>query len=212
MPPPAADGAAVLKRELRKRVRGALRRLPASALAAQGAALGARLRASPAYASAHSVALYASMPGELDTARLLAAAFRDGKRVFLPRVVSKPAREMVMLEARSEADVAGFPRGAWGIAEPPLGEGRADAPEDAALDLVVVPGVAFDRAGARCGQGMGFYDTYFARYQARRGTMPHLVALALAPQLVAEVPMTETDWRVDEVMVAEGEAPDAGAP
>lgn len=203
MPPAAADGAAVLKRELRKRVRGALRALPAETLASQSASLAAQLLASPHYASARSVALYASMPGELDTASLLAAAFRDGKRVFLPRVASKAARAMRMLEARGAADVAGFPRSDWGIAEPPVEAGRAEAPADAGLDLVVVPGVAFDRVGGRCGQGMGFYDTFFARYQSARGSLPKLVALALKPQVVEEVPMTETDWRVDKLLVAE---------
>lgn len=199
---PPADAAAVLKRELRARVRAALRALPAADLQVQSASLVARLVASPHYAAARSVALYASMPGELDTAALLVRALRDRKRVFLPRVTSKPGRAMVMLEVRSVAEVGGWERSGWGIAEPPLERGRADAPADAALDLIVVPGVAFDASGARCGQGMGFYDTYFARYGRARSPMPRLVALALKPQLVDEVPMTERDWRVDDLLVA----------
>jgi 5-formyltetrahydrofolate cyclo-ligase len=195
--------AAVLKRELRTRVRRALRALPPAALASQSASAVAQLLASPVYASATTLALYSSLPGELDTATLVAAAFRDGKRVFLPRVASKRTGTMLMLEASCAAEIASYPRSDWGIAEPPVGGGRAEAPADTGLDLVVVPGVAFDVRGGRCGQGMGFYDTFFARYLRERGAVPRLVALALRPQVVDEVPMTETDWRVDGLLVAE---------
>lgn len=199
----AEMGATILKRELRKRVRAALRALPTAEIQRQSTSLCARLAASRQYERSSTIALYSSMPGELDTSVLIVRAFADGKRVFLPRVTSKVGRTMVMLEARSVDDVASWARSDWGISEPPVDDGRDDAPEDSALDLIVVPGVAFDVRGGRCGQGMGFYDTYFARYQKKRGFLPALVALALEPQVVAEVPMTDLDVRVDELLRAE---------
>ncbi len=85
----------------------------------------------------------------------------------------------------------------------------ADAP--AALDLVLLPGVAFDARGARLGHGKGFYDCFIRRVRTRHSALglpsPTLVALALDEQVVGqgedggeEVPMTELDERVDMVV------------
>mgnify|MGYP001470361193 CR=1 FL=1 len=78
------------------------------------------------------------MPGELDTAPILEAAFAANKRVFLPRVEDVKARDMAMVEAFSMADIEAFPRSNWGIAEPPRDDNREDALA-ARVDLVVVP-------------------------------------------------------------------------
>lgn len=199
----SAEGTAILKRELRKRIRNAVRSMSPVELRSQSEVAAGRLLQTAAYAEARNVGLYSSMPGELDTSFLLARALADEKRVFLPRVASKRDRFMVMLEVHDINEMAGWPRSDWNILEPPVEEGREDAPKDAHLDLIVVPGVAFDMTGGRCGQGMGFYDSYFARYAAARQDMPKLIALALAPQLVEEVPMTEYDVRVDNVLAGE---------
>lgn len=201
------DGAVILKRELRKRVRSSVKAMSAAELKYQSQAAAERLLSTPAYSAAKNIALYSSMPGELDTSSLLSRALADQKRVFLPRVASKADRLMLMLEVRSVEEMAGWTPSDWDILEPPVGEGREDAPKDAHLDLIVVPGVAFDASGGRCGQGMGFYDSYFSRYAAARQKMPTLIALALTPQVVEEVPMTPTDVRVDLLLAGEDPAP-----
>lgn len=111
---------------------------------------------------------------------------------------------MVFLEVASEEELASWKPNGWGIREPPLEPNRAQAPRDVGLDVVVVPGVAFDVQGARCGQGMGFYDTFLAKYAASKRPMPRLVALALSVQIVGCVPVTEHDWNVDEVLFEPG--------
>lgn len=110
---------------------------------------------------------------------------------------------MVMLEVHSMQELASWEPNSWGIREPPIEDGRAESPRDAALDVIVVPGLAFDVRGARCGQGMGFYDTFFRKYAASPHPMPRLIALALSAQIVTSVPVTSDDWPVDEVMFPE---------
>jgi 5-formyltetrahydrofolate cyclo-ligase len=63
------------------------------------------------------------------------------------------------------------------------------------VDVVIVPGVAFDRRGGRVGYGGGFYDRLFSRAPA----VP-TVAVAFAVQLVDEVPEGRSDRRVDAIV------------
>lgn len=193
-----SQASVVLKRELRKRLRAQLAALSADAITAESAAVCSAVMTDARWTSAKTVGLYASMAAELDTSLLLGDAFANGKRVFLPRVISKAKHDMRMLETRNLAELQSWTPNGWGIREPPL-EGRADAPADAALDVLIVPGLAFDALGRRCGRGAGFYDSYLARYTAARGAPPHTIAPALAVQLVDVVPVSEFDVPIDRV-------------
>lgn len=156
------------------------------------------LKESQPWRSARSVALYASMPRELNLSSLISAAFEDGKRVFLPRVISKARSEMRMLEVQP-GEIEEWTPNSWGIREPP-DDGRNAAPDDTSLDLVVVPGIAFASDGRRCGHGGGFYDTFLSRCEQKQSQRPHIIALALAVQMVADVPTDKHDFIVDQVI------------
>lgn len=83
------------------------------------------------------------------------------------------------------------------------GEGEAEG----GLDLVVVPGVAFDAEMNRLGHGAGFYDGYLTRFcQEGKRKMPFLVGLCLAEQVLPSglIEMQEWDWKVDAVVVGDG--------
>jgi 5-formyltetrahydrofolate cyclo-ligase len=114
------------------------------------------------YAKAECVALYAPAHNETDTALILTAAFKAGKRVLYPAVCGK---QMVF---RMVERIDALREGAFGILEPcPTGiDHHADE-----ADLIVVPGVAFDQAGHRIGYGKGFYD----RFLQHPGRRAHLV-------------------------------------
>jgi 5-formyltetrahydrofolate cyclo-ligase len=94
-----------------------------------------------------------------------------GKNVFVP-FIDGPT--MHMLKTPSLADVKSFPSNRWGIPEPPSLEGRENglhylgtllkpALDGKGLDLIVVPGVAFDRDMNRLGHGKGYYDHFIQR-------------------------------------------------
>lgn len=197
----------VMKRELRKRIRIVLKTLPKARLQVESTYLTENILAHMDYKNANTIALYASLPTEMDTSDLVAHALSMKKRVFLPRVLSKLDREMAMLEVHSMEELNCFDKGAYSIPEPPL-DGRARAPHDVLLDLVVVPGVAFDMGGRRCGHGMGYYDVFFSTYsQSFAPPMPKLVALALSPQVVDKVPTNDDDYVIDSVIAAPSDLP-----
>ena len=83
-------------------------------------------------------------------------------------------------------------RGQWGIREP-----TADAAE-VEPDILLVPLLAFDRAGHRIGYGAGYYDLTIARLRARKAVIA--VGVAFAIQEVAAVPATPRDARLDLVL------------
>jgi 5-formyltetrahydrofolate cyclo-ligase len=197
------DATVILKRELRKHMRQVLRNMQPEQLAEESANLTKRLVSSAFYRNARAIAVYASMQNEFNTRPIIIDAFASRKRVFLPRVLSNATRSMTMLEVRSMDELNGWEPNSWGIREPPLEVDRADSPRDHPLDLIIVPGVAFDMSGGRCGYGMGFYDTFLARYKARRGNLPRLIAPAFHAQIIDSVPVTPEDWPVDEVMVVD---------
>ena len=136
---------------------------------------------------------FASFGSEVDTAPLVRWCLDQGKRVALPRIVGK--RHMEAFWVTDPA--ADLESGSYGIREPRAGLPQA-SPE--AIDLVVVPGSAFDRSGDRMGYGGGFYDTFLPRLQPRTPR----VAVAFELQLVDDVPEEDHDLRIDVLVTERG--------
>lgn len=186
--PTPTDDRRRLRRELRARrraIRGRARRLA-------GLALARRIDALRLLRHGRLVALFLSMPEEIDTAPLLALARRRGCRLVLPRILSRRQGRM-----RFHAFDGTTRRGAYGIAEP-RGH-RAYAARE--LDVVFLPLVAFDAAGHRMGMGAGYYDRHFAhRLRLRHCRRPQLVGVAYAVQQVPAVPHADHDVPLDLVV------------
>ncbi|KAI7208048.1 hypothetical protein KC333_g9280 [Hortaea werneckii] len=86
-------------------------------------------------------------------------------------------------------------------------DGKVVQENGGGLDLIVVPGVAFDREMARMGHGAGFYDGYLTRLVTEgRHKKPFLVGLCLAEQVLepGRILMEDWDWRVDAVATGDG--------
>ena len=186
------------KKALRRSIKAVCAALPAAQIQSESARVAQRLFARDNWKSATKVCAFCSMPGELDTAPILEAAFAANKRVFLPRVEDVKARDMAMVEAFSMADIDAFPRSNWGIAEPPRDDSREDA-LDARVDLVVVPG--------RLGHGAGFYDNWLARADAAADAAavarPATVGVCLGAQVLPSserVPREAHDRVLDVVL------------
>jgi len=176
------------KRELRQRLLAERARLPAADRAA--AALGAaeRLASLPAWAAARTVALYAPVGAELDTAEIARRARAAGKRLAWPRL-GPGAQAMEFAACEPEQLVAG----PFGTREPPSGIPALPPGE---LHLVLVPGVAFDAAGRRLGRGRGHYDATLAALPGATAR----VGLAFESQLVPAVPVEPHDARLDALV------------
>jgi len=133
---------------------------------------------------AHCVACYVSMDNEVDTHRLIASALKMGKQVCVPVTRAKGVMHFQEIFGLDELRPIRF-----GLLEPVYQAEKVVGPDD--LDLVVVPGIAFDRQGNRLGFGGGFYDRFLAQCAATR------VGLAYAFQVVDAVPTKGHDIRMD---------------
>ncbi len=179
------------KRELRRRVIARRDDIPLARRRALSEAICRRVAQSPEFANARFVLLFASFGSEVDTSALLSAALEAGKRVALPRV-DPTTRELELREIASvETDLQ---PGLWDIPEPIPGHcPEIDLGE---VDLILVPGVAFDRSRRRLGYGGGYYDRILAQITRE---VP-CIAICFERQLVPEVPADDHDLRVPILM------------
>ncbi len=155
-------------------------------------AICASLRALPEFATARTILFYLDARSEVRTRPLVFALLAEGKRVVVPYCVDKRLA-LFHLEDANELSL-----GAFEVLEPKAELRRISkkrvAPEE--IDLVVAPGVAFDRQGGRLGHGLGYYDRLLEHV---RPDAP-LVALAYESQLVPEAPADAHDICMDKVI------------
>lgn len=179
------------KAALRTRLKALRAGIPHEARQARSEAITRAVTALDAWRDARTVALFHSMPEEVDTAGLIAAARADHKRIALP-VTPDHSAPLSFRLAWDEGFECAFTRGPMGISEP-----SADAPVVAldAFDLVVVSALGVDPEGFRLGFGRGHYD-----HTLPLATRAVRVAVAFDFQLIAEVPAEEHDVRVDFVV------------
>jgi 5-formyltetrahydrofolate cyclo-ligase len=205
----------------------------------------------PEYHSAKKIGIFLSMPvGEINTRPIVLNAINHGKIVFIPYLYkamgddrSQSVMDMVALHSRE--DYESLSPDKWGIpslqAESLPGRMRClgnenekgNNPGIQELDMIIMPGVGFDKKLQRLGHGKGFYDFFLAQYNTRirnlttdSKRMPSLgkrelfffpffkelrftsliVAIALKEQLLSEsqVPVTSTDWPIDTIILGDG--------
>ncbi|HEY5575510.1 MAG TPA: 5-formyltetrahydrofolate cyclo-ligase [Clostridiaceae bacterium] len=141
------------------------------------------------YRDASVIFIFVSFRSEVDTHRIIRKALEDGKVVGVPRVLSKKEGIKVFrIDSMSDLET-----GYFGVLEPK--EGCPEIPAED-IELIVMPGAAFDREGGRIGYGGGFYD----RYLAEAGRAVGKIALAYRFQVMDKVPMDENDMRVDSII------------
>jgi len=180
------------KRELRELIGDCRRSLPEAEKQRLSRIIVERLVELPAYVSARTVMLYVHLPDEVHTTHLLADAARRGKRVVVPYCEGE---RLGLFRMESLDELA---PGAFGVLEPKP-ELRGDPARDVSpeqLDLIVVPGVAFDSRGGRLGRGKAYYDGLLSR----AGPDTALVAVAFECQMVDEVPMQAHDVSMQRIV------------
>ena len=146
----------------------------------------------PEYHSAQTVMFYVDVRDEVRTRQALPAAIASGKRIVIPYCVDGEL-ELFHLQSMAELEV-----GMYKILEPraDLRDVASKRLQPADLDLVMVPGVAFDRQGGRTGHGKGYYDKLL---EHARADAP-LIALAFETQMFPEIPCESHDIYMDKVV------------
>lgn len=142
---------------------------------------------------ATKVALFLSMPDEVDTSYLIQLLLNQGKHTLLvPRVEDETTINFYRLGNVDEYDLSTL-----GIKEPTDDISEAQVPE-----VMIIPGVAFDLYGGRVGRGRGYYDRYFDRYSE---IIKSKIAIAYQIQVMQEkLPMEPFDQRMDMLITEMG--------
>ncbi|MEE4252996.1 MAG: 5-formyltetrahydrofolate cyclo-ligase [Desulfuromusa sp.] len=142
-----------------------------------------QLIASECFARAKTVALYSPINNEVATEQVFLEARKGNKQVYYPRV---DGDDLAFFEVRETSELL---PGGFGVAEPVTGR-QISVTE---LDLVVVPGVAFDLRGHRLGYGRGYYD----RQLAQKTQKTVSVGLGFESQLCSLLPIDVHDQALD---------------
>jgi 5-formyltetrahydrofolate cyclo-ligase len=146
-----------------------------------------------AFRRAKTVGCYVALPYEVQTWRMIEGMIAQGKRVAVP--VSEPRTKRLSL-SEVRAPARELARGRFGVWEPRPSARRPVPIRD--VDLLLVPGVAFDRRGHRLGHGHGYFDRFLARVPKTTPT----VGLAFRFQLLDRLPVTSRDRAVQTILTA----------
>ncbi|XP_071424966.1 5-formyltetrahydrofolate cyclo-ligase [Pithys albifrons albifrons] len=200
---PAGDAMAALraaKRALRGELRQRLRALGPAEKQRQSRLLGHKVIGHPKYKESKRIAIFLSMPDEVQTEEIIKDIFKQGKECFIPRY--KPqSNHMDMLKLSSADDISSLALTSWNILQPSDDDNtREEALDSGGLDLIFMPGLGFDKKGNRLGRGKGYYDTYLERCMKHPHGKPYTIALAFKEQICEYVPVTENDVPIDEIL------------
>lgn len=172
------------KQELRRQCIAERRRLPCEQMASNSLAICDRVLRLSAFLRAQHIVAYAALPDEVDPGGIVEAGLGAAKTVYFPRVLGGTLEFLALPPAELRP-------GMHGILEPP----RGTALVDAGNVLFLVPGVAFDRSGARLGRGGGHYDRALGNHP--RGFR---LGLAAEVQVRSSVPQDDGDQAIDAIV------------
>lgn len=137
----------------------------------------------PAFFNAKSVALYWSLPDEVYTHQFI-EKWKSKKDIFLP-ITSENEIKFVPFTG-----LADMQEGRFKVIEP-LDQNVINPDQ---LDVIIVPGIAFDENGNRIGRGKGYYDQYLNQTRAKK------IGVAFSFQMFDEIPFEEHDVKLDKVI------------
>ncbi|XP_038549561.1 5,10-methenyltetrahydrofolate synthetase (5-formyltetrahydrofolate cyclo-ligase) isoform X1 [Micropterus salmoides] len=193
------------KTALRKEIKRRVAALSDEEKQRQSLVISQKLFRHPKYASCKRIAVFLNMDDEVRTEEIIKDVFKWGKSCFIPRYKSRSSH-MDMLKLSSLQDIEMLPLTSWNIRQPAEEDNsREEALATGGLDLILVPGLGFDRLGKRLGRGKGFYDTYLGRCIRQPKGKPYTIALAFKEQLCQEIPIDNNDVLVDEVLYEDEE-------
>ena len=160
-----------------------------------------RLFSLPEFQRAKTVMFYVSFRSEVETEKMIRNALNLKKRIVIPVV---DGEKIVVSEIKNLKKE--LTKGSFGIREPKKEFRRRVNQKE--IDLVVVPGVVFDKRGGRLGYGRGYYDRFLrSKSISSRMSRSHqcaLIGLAFDLQIARKIPLVEEDVKVDKIVTESG--------
>jgi len=177
------------KRKLRSKILYKLKIQKEDTRSSKSNLIKRKLFAKDVFKKAKRVMFYISFDGEVSTKKMIKAAQKLGKMTLAPVCKTGNTIRVSVLN-----DNAKLVRGLYGADEPAI-KNYFDLKK---LDLVIVPGVAFEKNGRRLGRGKGCYDRFLNKLSRHTRS----IGLAFDFQILPEVPATATDINVDQIIFA----------
>ncbi|MBF0493150.1 MAG: 5-formyltetrahydrofolate cyclo-ligase [Deltaproteobacteria bacterium] len=140
------------------------------------------------FRSSKHLALYFPLPEEVSTSVIFERCILLGKKIAFPKVCLDSGK----LDFYWVGSLKDLSKTRWGVKEPKASSAKLSTPHE--LDLIVVPGLAFDEKKYRLGRGKGFYDRTLEHFTGYK------VSLAYSIQIVSEVPREAWDINVDSII------------
>ncbi len=172
-----------MKSEIRKAIRAEKKRIGKDELLKMSLPVTDQIEANEKYSNANIVMLYHPLWDEVDVRPLFDRALVAGKRVILPTVKGD---DIIPVEITTETE--------WVVGDFDILEPVAE-PYGGSIDLVVVPGVAFDNNKNRLGRGKGYYDRFLVKHPNT-----YRLGICFKFQIVQEVPTESFDFPMDEII------------
>ena len=137
---------------------------------------------------AQTILLYNALPDEVDTKMLLSELYLQGKTLLLPKVISDTDMTIHRYNGEEYLSKGRF----FGIMEPD----NTPFSDYSSIDLMIIPGMAFDKRGNRLGRGRGYYD----RFLSQMPSNVYKIGVCFPFQIVSMVPSDSHDVMMDEVV------------
>lgn len=177
------------KNQIREQMKELRRDLDRQTVIQFSDAIQARVMSLGSFDKARHVMVYMSFSNEVETEKLIKTAAKMNKNIYLPRV-----KDGVIMEAIPyHQQVHNLVKSQFGVLEPPPDHRPADP---SVLDLVIIPGLAFDPSGNRIGFGKGYYDRFLRLLR----TDCAKVAVAYDFQVLECIPHDDFDTKIEMIV------------
>ncbi|OGS22671.1 MAG: 5-formyltetrahydrofolate cyclo-ligase [Elusimicrobia bacterium RIFOXYA2_FULL_39_19] len=182
------------KNDLRKKYTKIRNEIPFMERRQKDNKIAAKVLNSNEFKQAKKVMFFMSFRSEVSTLPMINKARKMKKTVVLPKVQTKPQKKMLSIIIKNMKNELVF--GKYNILEPKSKDNVIN-PEE--IDLVLVPGLAFDKTGRRIGYGGGYYDAFLKKVPFKKR-----IALAYSEQIAAKIPVTAKDLRMSKIITEKG--------
>ena len=179
------------KKILRKEIQERLQTLPKEIYEHRSYTIAQKIFKDPLWQFAQSIGITISSPPEVDTFQIIRKAWDEGKQIVIPKCLPKERKMNFRKLERFDQLESVYS----GLLEPI--ESKTDLVEPSDIDLLIVPGIAFDSEGFRMGFGGGYYDRFLQSFKG------NTVSLAFQEQIVSNLPREDHDIPVEKIITDE---------
>ena len=177
------------KSEIRRKILSQRNSIYTNTIIMNSKSINNNIIATEEYRSSKSLGIYYPIGSEVQTFELIRHSLNDNKIVGLPKIIDSTTIEFFKINGNSFEKIS-FRKGKYGISEPAISTEAIDK-----IDLLIIPGIAFDLKGNRIGYGKGYYDRFLSSRKAN-----YKIGLAYEIQLLNHIPHNELDVPVDIIV------------